>query len=368
MGRWVGDSALELGCLLGCLLVMASATRHVLRASRYVVEGSDRVFSGIQPTGVVQVGNYLGAVSQWLALQSEVTPGAMYVSVVDLHAMTGAPSGLGGCAVRTGAMLLAAGVDPDKTVLYVQSAVKEHAELAWVLGSVTPHGWLGKMTQWKDKTASGAPRVLGLFSYPVLQAADILLYNANLVPVGEDQVQHIELARDIASRMNSVYGTQIELPRVLLDDTAPRIMSLNDPSSKMSKSNPLDRSRLNMDDSRDVIAAKIRKAPTDSERGIWYDEEARPNVASLLRLFAALGKRSVDDVVAQVGDYTTSQFKDALTEEAAGVIDPIREEYLRLVDSDLGYVERVLAEGGERARVVAAEGMRGVMDAVKNKR
>ncbi|KNC51815.1 tryptophanyl-tRNA synthetase [Thecamonas trahens ATCC 50062] len=339
---------------------------HIIQTPRYVLDKADVVFSGIQPTGVLHLGNYLGAVATWLRLQEQIGAEAavgvkagvqapMVVSVVDSHAMTtlaGSGVALAECSRATAASLLAAGIDPDRTVLYVQSEVQEHTTLAWMLGAVTPEAWLRRMTQYKDKTAAGAASALGLFSYPVLQAADILLYGANLVPVGHDQVQHIELARDIAAKFNAAFGTKLAPPRVLLNPRAPRIMSLHDGTVKMSKSHPLERSRITLEDTRDSIAAKIRRAATDSIVGMSYDEEARPNVSALLRLYAALTGDELEDAVGKVADFNASQFKEALTAAAIEVVEPIALERERLL-ADPAHIDKVLADGAARARSMA---------------
>ena len=269
------------------------------------------IFSGIQPTGIPHLGNYLGAVSNWVRLQQTNTDRVLY-SVVDLHALTlpQEPSVLRADILNATATLLACGVSPERSCVFQQSTVKEHAELAWLLSCITPKGWLNRMTQYKDKKEKGAGEQasLGLYSYPVLMAADILLYNTTHVPVGHDQKQHLELARDIAIKFNSnqIKGGVFNIPvGIFSEGTSTRVMSLNDGTKKMSKSDPSSLSRINLDDAPDEIMKKIKKAKTDGERGFLSattseGEIMRPEVNNLLGIRAALEDKSVQEVALEL--------------------------------------------------------------------
>ncbi|KAG0083621.1 Tryptophan--tRNA ligase, mitochondrial, partial [Podila epicladia] len=285
------------------------------------------IFSGIQPTGQPHLGNYLGAISNWVTLQEQAHDAneTLLFSVVDLHAITMPqnPDKLRKERREMAVTLLACGIDPKKCILFEQSKVSGHAELAWILNCMTPFGWLARMTQWKSKMGvtrgiqsledvnSTAGLQLGLFAYPVLMAADVLLYKATKIPVGEDQVQHLELARDIAVTFNkTVKQPFFPLPRPVITETK-RVMSLRDPTNKMSKSDPSDQTRINLVDTPKVIRSKIRKATTDEIRGISYDRAERPAVANLVDMYAAIGKVSVEDVVREHAQSNNAQFKDA---------------------------------------------------------
>jgi len=345
-----------------------------------------RVFSGIQPTGRLHLGNYLGAVKQWAALSAAAPGGSsssrLFFSIVDLHALT-APAGLpasgGPLSSHTfhmAASLMACGLAPDGSRgvhLFAQSAVREHTELAWLLACRTPLGHLQRMAQFKSKSSTArAGASLGLLSYPVLQAADILLYRATHVPVGEDQEQHLELAREVADVVNAAWGGSggggvdgalFPRPRALALPAggAARVMSLRDGAAKMSKSDPADASRINIDDSDDAIAAKVRAAKTDSARGFApLDEAARPEKANLVRVLAALHGARPEDVAARFADAPAAEFKDALTAALVNTMGPIRRRLNHLTGEGRGEVESALREGAEAAREVAAAMMREV--------
>ncbi|KAF9425543.1 Tryptophan--tRNA ligase, mitochondrial [Podila epigama] len=326
------------------------------------------IFSGIQPTGQPHLGNYLGAISNWVTLQEQASEAneTLLFSVVDLHAITMPqnPASLRKERRDMAITLLACGINPKKCILFEQSKVSGHAELAWILNCMTPFAWLARMTQWKSKLGvtkgiqsiedvnSTAGLQLGLFAYPVLMAADVLLYKATKIPVGEDQIQHLELARDIAVTFNkNVKAPFFPFPRPVITETK-RVMSLRDPTSKMSKSDPSDQTRINLMDNPKTIRSKIRKATTDSISGISYDRVERPAIANLVEIFAAMQKVSAEDIVKEYGQFTTAQFKEALADALVVTLDPIQAEMARL-SKDFGYVESVLQSGAAAANEIA---------------
>ncbi|KAF9433241.1 Tryptophan--tRNA ligase, mitochondrial, partial [Entomortierella beljakovae] len=326
------------------------------------------IFSGIQPTGHPHIGNYLGAISNWVTLQEEAHKAKETVlfSIVDLHAITlpQNPDVLRKERREMAITLLACGVDPSKCILFEQSKVSGHAELTWILNCMTPVGWLARMTQWKSKMgistgAQGLEDVnatkglqLGLFAYPVLMAADVLLYKATKIPVGEDQVQHLELARDIAQTFNKTVKKQFfPLPKPMITETK-RVMSLKSPTSKMSKSDPSDQTRINLIDSPKVISSKIKSSVTDSIRGISYDRVERPAVANLVEIYAGMKHVSIEDVVREHADSSNAIFKEALAEVIISALKPIQEEMVRL-DKEDGYLQSVLDKGAARANEIA---------------
>ena len=317
-----------------------------------------RVFSGIQPTAdSFHLGNYLGAVRQWVALQE--SHDAFYC-VVDLHAVT-VPQDPAGLRQRTrvaAAQLFAAGLDPDRCTVFVQSHVPEHTELAWVLGCLTGFGELSRMTQFKDKAAkSGTTQAsLGLFSYPVLQAADILLYQTDQVPVGEDQRQHLELSRDLANRFNHRYGTTFTVPAAYILRGVAKITDLQDPAAKMSKSSSSPQGIIDVLDEPDVIRRKIARAVTDPGSEVRADEEQKPGVTNLLRIYAALAGEPVDALEARYAGAGYGAFKKDLAEVVVGALAPIRERTSKLL-ADEATLDRMLAHGAARARPVARETM-----------
>lgn len=316
-----------------------------------------RIFSGIQPTGNLTLGNYLGAIRNWVALQGEKTYECIFC-VVDQHAITipQDPAELRQATREVTASLIAAGIDPKSSILFNQSQVAEHVRLAWVLGCVARVGWLNRMTQFKDKAGKDRDNATtGLWWYPVLMAADILAYKGTHVPVGDDQKQHLELARDIAQAYNSMFGVEFfPLPEPQILGAATRVMSLRDGTKKMSKSDASDMSRINMTDDADTIANKIKKAKTDPEplpseaAGLVDRAEAR----NLVTIYAALADRTVDDVLAEFGGQGFGKFKPALAELAVGVLGPIGAELQKLM-ADPAHIDGVLAEGGDRARTLA---------------
>ena len=319
-----------------------------------------RIFSGVQPTGNMHLGGYLGAFRNWVRLQD--TYDTIYC-IVDLHAMTVDydSAELEKSRIYTAKVLLALGVDPDRSLLYTQSQVPAHAELAWILGTMMPMGVLSRMTQFKDKTAVGAASNLGLYSYPVLMAADILLYHANLVPVGDDQRQHIEVTRDLAERFNNKFGDVFPVPEGYIPEISARVMSLTDPTSKMSKSDPQIKSRIALLDDADVIRKRIRSAVTDSDPEVRYDAEAKKGVSNLLEIMSACTGESIDLLVDQYGSGGYGAFKDAVADAVIAEIGPVKDRFKALKNSD---VRDVLHTSGIRANEMAEGYMAEVRKAV----
>ena len=314
-----------------------------------------RILSGIQPTGNLHLGNYLGAIRNWVALQKDFE---CLFCIVDLHAITvwQDPAELTRSTREVAAGMIAAGIDPAANALFVQSHVPAHAQLAWVFNCVARLGWLNRMTQFKDKAGKNREAAsAGLYVYPNLMAADILVYKATHVPVGEDQKQHLELARDIAQKFNSDFGVELfPLPEPVIRGPGMRVMSLRDGTKKMSKSDPSEFSRLNMTDDADAIAGKVRKATTDpnplpeSVAGL----EGRAEAANLLNIYAALTDQSLEQAVAEQAGQQFSQFKAKLTETAVSVLGPINAEMKRLMN-DPAEIDRVLKRGADKANGIA---------------
>jgi tryptophanyl-tRNA synthetase len=333
-----------------------------------------RVFSGMQPTGNLHLGNYLGAMVQWVEMQR--THECIFC-VVDMHAITmwQDPAELKGQIRSVTAAYLAAGIDPKRSILFNQSQVSEHAELAWVLNCVARLGWLNRMTQFKEKAGKDRENAsVGLYDYPVLMAADILAYRATHVPVGEDQKQHLELARDIAQKFNNDFAESIRkagiadglffpLPEPVIMGPATRVMSLRDGTKKMSKSDVSDHSRINMTDDADTIAKKIQKAKTDPEPlpSEEADLESRPEADNLVGIFAALAGTTRAGVLKELGGSQFSTFKKALAEVAVSRVGPVNAEMQRLL-ADPAEIDRILADGARRARAIAKP----IMDEVKD--
>ncbi len=326
-----------------------------------------RVVSGIQPTGDLHLGNLLGAILRWVKMQDEAE---CLFFLADLHALTVEfdPNELRSNVREMAAALIASGIDPAKSIVFAHSAVPAHAELAWILGCTARMGWLNRMTQWKDKAGKNREgSSLGLFAYPVLQAADILLYQATHVPVGEDQKQHVELTRDIALKFNTDFDVDLFIPPepYIGGGTAARVMSLRDGSSKMSKTDPSDMSRVNLTDSDDLIAQKIRKAKTDPEplpenpAGL----EGRPEARNLVGIYAAVTGQSVEQVLQQFAGQGFGTFKPALADAVIALLAPLRtrlEEFRR----DPAELDRILREGSERASALGAPTLAAAYDAV----
>ena len=317
-----------------------------------------RVVSGIQPTGNLHLGNYLGAIKQWVALQDSMTAeDECLFFLADLHALSQPVNAaeLSAHTTEMAATLLACGIDPARSILFNQARVPAHSALHWILGGTARMGWLSRMTQWKDKAGKkGETQSVGLFTYPVLQAADVLLYQATHVPVGEDQKQHLELARDIAVKFNTDYGDTFTLPEPLISKAAPRIMSLRDAGAKMSKSDPSDASRINLVDDDDLIVAKIRKAKSDGDvlPGEMAGLAERAEAKNLVTIYAALADVTPDTVLAQFAGQGFSAFKPALADLAVAKLSPIRERLTALL-GDRAAVSAVLVDGAARASALA---------------
>jgi tryptophanyl-tRNA synthetase len=333
------------------------------------------VFSGMQPTHTLHIGNYLGALARWVDMQA--THDCIYC-VVDMHAITVPqdPADLKRSIREVTAAYVAAGVDPKRSIVFNQSQVAEHAELAWVFNCVARLGWLNRMTQFKEKAGKDRESAsIGLYAYPALMAADILVYRATHVPVGEDQKQHLELTRDIAQKFNVDFAGAIRergfgdaffpLPEPIIQGPAPRVMSLRDGTKKMSKSDPSDLSRINLTDDAESIANKFRKAKTDPEplpseaKGL----EGRPEADNLVSIYGALARIERDSVLAEFGGGQFSRFKQALVDVAIARLEPIAAEMRRLL-ADVSHVDAILKDGAERARAVAQPNMDAVKDIV----
>lgn len=315
-----------------------------------------RSLSAIQPTGVVHIGNYIGAISQFVKLQEETE--AFYF-LVDYHAMTVPfePKELNENMLRAAATYLAAGLDPKKATIFQQSQVPGHTELAWVLQCLTKMGEAERMTQFKDKAGSKQARAsVGLFTYPMLMAADILLYDAGVVPVGNDQKQHVELARDLAERFNKTFGETFVVPEPMIKKTGARIMALDEPTNKMSKSTKSAKSYIALSDDDKTLAKKIRSAQTDSEGTIRYDPKNRPGVSNLVTIYSEISGKTPNEVVSEFNGKGYKEFKEALSEILIDFISPIRERQTELL-SDKAELVRILNEGSAHAREVAEKKM-----------
>ncbi|MCP9773582.1 tryptophan--tRNA ligase [Synechococcus sp. Tobar12-5m-g] len=321
-----------------------------------------RVLSGVQPSGALHLGNWLGAIRNWVALQESHDT---FFCVVDLHAITVPhdPARLAEDTLRTAALYLACGIDPQRSTVFVQSQVAAHAELTWLLNCLTPLNWLERMIQFKEKALKQGDQVsVGLLDYPVLMAADILLYDADLVPVGEDQKQHLELARDIAQqRVNARFGAKgpdgepipiLKVPEPLILSEGARVMGLSDGRSKMSKSDPNEGSRLNLLDPPELITRKIKRAKTDAVLGLEFGNAERPEADNLLGLYGLLSGQSREQVAAACAAMGWGQFKPLLAEAAVEALRPLQGRYAE-IRAETGYLDQVLREGGDRASAVA---------------
>ncbi len=320
-----------------------------------------RVFSGIQPTGDIHIGNYLAAIRHWAAMQDRFD---CIFCIVDMHAITVPqdPQVLKAKSREVSGLLIAAGIDPKRSILFIQSHVHEHAELAWILNCFIPSGWMQRMTQFKEKTQKQKEQVsVGLFDYPALMSADILLYRTDVVPVGEDQKQHVELARDTAQRFNSLFGETFVLPEPMIPDVGARIMGLDDPTKKMSKSENAPGHAINLLDSPDTIRAKIMRATTDSLRDILFDE-SRPGINNLLVIYQLFTGKDKKDIEAQFAGKGYGDFKKALAEVVVEGLRPLQTRYQELT-AEPGHIDSLLAEGATRARPMAEK----MLAEVKNK-
>ena len=313
-------------------------------------EKKKRIFSGIQPSGDLTLGSYMGAIKNWVALQDEYE--CLYC-IVDMHAITVRqnPADLRRRALSQLAQYVACGLDPEKSVLFIQSHVPQHAELGWILGCYTQFGELSRMTQFKDKSAKHKDNITsGLFTYPVLMAADILLYQADLVPVGEDQRQHVELCRDIAQRFNGVYSDTFVLPEAFIPKMGARIMSLGNPDNKMSKSDP--DGCVFLMDKPEEIQRKFKRAVTDSETAVKYDKENKPGVSNLLTIYCTATGKPMEEAEADFVGQGYGVFKPAVGDAVIELMRPIREESERLM-ADKAYLEGLYREGAQRAQYMA---------------
>jgi tryptophanyl-tRNA synthetase len=326
-----------------------------------------RVLSGVQPTGNLHLGNYLGAIRNWVLEQSQYDN---YFCVVDLHAITVPhdPKVLAENSYITAALYLACGIDLNHAQVFLQSHVRAHTELAWLFNCITPLNWLEGMIQFKEKALKQGENVsIGLLDYPVLMAADILLYQADLVPVGEDQKQHLELTRDIVVRLNHAFGAEdapvLKLPNPLIRKEGARVMSLTDGTKKMSKSDPSELSRINLLDSPDEIQKKIKRCKTDPVRGLWFDDPERPECHNLLGLYALLTNKTKAEVTAECEPMGWGQFKPLFADAVIAALAPIQQRYAEVMQ-DQGYLESVLRQGRDQAATVADATLRQVKDAL----
>ncbi len=316
-----------------------------------------RIFSGIQPSGELTLGSYMGAIKNWVALQDDYE--CVYC-IVDMHAITVRqnPADLRRRTLEQMAQYIACGLDPEKNVLFIQSHVPQHAELAWVLGCSTPFGDLSRMTQFKDKSQKHANNITsGLFTYPVLMAADILLYQADLVPVGQDQKQHVELCRDIGQRFNGMYSETFTIPEPFIPKMGAKIMSLGNPDNKMSKSDP--EGCVYIMDKPEDIMRKFKRAVTDSETLVQYDSENKKGISNLLTIYCAATGKAMEEAQIEFAGQGYGVFKPAVGEAVVELLRPIREESVRLM-ADKTYLEKIYTEGAQRAQYMANKTLRKV--------
>ncbi|HIR09424.1 MAG TPA: tryptophan--tRNA ligase [Candidatus Avoscillospira stercoripullorum] len=321
------------------------------------MEAKKRIFSGIQPSGELTLGSYMGALKNWVALQDEYD--CLYC-IVDMHAITvrQVPADLRRRSVAQLAQYIACGLDPEKNIMFIQSHVPQHAELSWVLGCYTQFGELSRMTQFKDKAKKHADNITaGLFTYPVLMAADILLYQSDLVPVGDDQRQHVELCRNIATRFNNWFPDTFTLPEAFVPKMGARIMSLGQPENKMSKSEP-DGCVFLMDKPEDIMR-KFKRAVTDCETAVRFDQENKPGISNLLTIYCAATGKTMAEAEAEFADHGYGVFKPAVGEAVVELLRPIQEEANRLM-ADKAYLESVYQKGAERASALANRTLRKV--------
>lgn len=349
-------------------------------------ERRKRVLSGVQPTGSIHLGNYFGAIKNWVKMQEEFDA---FYCVVDLHAITAGahdPKELIKSTRSSAAIYLAAGLDPERSNVFVQSHVSAHSELCWLLNCATPIGWLEKMIQFKEKARKAGEDVsVGLLDYPVLMASDILLYNADIVPVGEDQRQHLELTRDIAARVNNLYGGGkwkkmgpkgsrapsgrfrggdiLRVPDAYIPEAGARVMSLTDGSAKMSKSNPAEGSRINVLDTPDEIAKKIKRCKTDAVEGLEFGDPTRPEATNLLTIYQLCTGMTKEEVLEECGSMRWGDFKPALTDAVVEHLSPIQARYAEIMQEE-GYLDGVLKRGADAANEVAEKTVADVRDAM----
>ncbi len=314
-----------------------------------------RIFSGVQPTGSLHIGNYFGAIKQWVDLQEE---NDCFFCIVDLHAIT-VPYNkeeFNNFILEKAIIYLAAGLNPEKVAIFVQSTVREHTELAWLLNTITPLGELYRMTQYKEKSIKSKQNEgAGLLNYPILMAADILLYDTELVPVGEDQKQHVELARDIARKFNNRFGQTFTLPKEILPKSGARVMSITNPKKKMSKSDSKENS-ISLFDTEEEIRKKIKSAVTDNYKTIKYDKVKRPGVSNLLTIYSILEEKSISDIEKEMKGVSYKAFKENLAQLLVEKLEPFRKKREELLGREL-YVKEILKQGENRARKIAVAKM-----------
>ncbi|MCK6462561.1 MAG: tryptophan--tRNA ligase [Candidatus Pacebacteria bacterium] len=322
------------------------------------------IFSGVTPSGNIHIGNYFGAVKQWVELQKNSNFRNIFC-VVDQHAITTPqePEKLRSKTLEVASLYLAAGIDPEKSLIFIQSHVPQHSELNWILSTITPVGELERMTQFKDKSRKQKSVLTGLLNYPVLMAADILLYQTNLVPVGEDQVQHLELARTIARKFNNIYGETFTIPEPIINKEGKRIMSLDDPSKKMSKSAENSHNYIALLDSPETIREKIKVAVTDSGSEIKYDEENKPAISNLLTIYSLFSRKPIAELEEEYAGKNYSAFKKDLAEVVITGLSPLQEKYKKLAN-DPEQVKNILKTGARKAREIAGRTMKEVREKV----
>ncbi|HBI73878.1 MAG TPA: tryptophan--tRNA ligase [Lachnospiraceae bacterium] len=323
-----------------------------------MLDGKKSLFSGMQATGTLHLGNYLGALKNWVTLEDEYQ---CFYSVVDMHSMTirQDPAELRKKARALLTLYIAAGLDPEKNCIYYQSHVSAHAELGWVLSCFTYMGELNRMTQYKDKAAKHADNInAGLFTYPVLMAADILLFQSDVVPVGSDQKQHLEITRDIAERFNSIYGEVFTIPEPYIVKAGARIMSLQDPTAKMSKSDENPNASIYLMDDPDTIIRKFKRAITDSDNEIRYSEE-KPGISNLINIYTAVTGKTIEETEKEFASSGYGDFKIAVGEAVANMLKPIQDRYKELTQ-DKAYIDKVIKENAEKAGYYANKTLRKV--------
>lgn len=321
------------------------------------------ILSGIQATGNLTLGNYLGAINNWKKMQEDYDCNYM---IADLHTLTirNDPKKLRENTLNLLALYLAAGIDPEKSNIFIQSQVAGHAELTWVLNCYTYMGELSRMTQFKDKSAKHTDNInSGLFTYPVLMAADILLYQADLVPVGEDQKQHLEITRDIAERFNKIYGKTFKIPEAYIQGVAARVMGLQNPNSKMSKSSSIENDSIFLNDNPDIILKKFKKAVTDSENIVRFDSENKPGVSNLMSIYSGITGKSKEEVEKEFSGKGYGDFKTAVAECVIEELRPLQEKYKELIDNP-DYLEKVYRSGAEKSKVIAKTTLKDVYEKI----
>ena len=322
-----------------------------------------KVLSGVQSTGRLTLGNYFGAINNWVEMQEEYD---CYYMIANLHSLTvrNNPETLKNNTKKIIALYLAAGLDPQKNTLFIQSQVKEHAELSWILNCYTYMGELSRMTQFKDKSEKHADNInAGLFTYPVLMAADILLYQADYVPVGVDQMQHLEITRDIAERFNKLYGKTFVIPEAYLGKVSSKIMGLQDPTAKMSKSATNLNDVIFLEDEPDLILKKFKKAVTDSENKVKYDPENKPGVSNLMQIYSSATGSTLKEIEKEFEDSGYGNFKAKVAEAVIAKLEPIQNKYNELLNNQ-GYLEEIYTRGAEKARELASKTLKDVKEMI----